>query len=46
MHYIFIFEAFEKDEYAIAVNKKQTKAEMAIAVLKCKCYSLNFLVSF
>lgn len=25
-------------------KKKQTKAELTIAILKCKCYSLNFQV--
>lgn len=37
-----------KDGSVITLNKvkEQTKAEMTIAILKCKCYSLNFLVSF
>ena len=37
-----------KDGYVITSNKakEQAKAEVTIAILKCKCYSLNFLVSF
>lgn len=37
-----------KDGYVITLNKvkEETKADMTIAILKCKCYSLNFLASF
>lgn len=44
----FFIEVFVKNGYAITLNKvkEQTKAEMTITILKCKCYGLNFLVSF
>lgn len=42
-HCIFITEVRVT---VLGKGKVRTKAEMTIAILKCKCYSLNFLVSF